>query len=227
MKPVKSLLAAFALLASCLYASAQIVLPGAGSGATLAGLPPSYYLSGNWYFPAFLTAQSSGSATTANTIYCFYGGVTAKVTIKTLGLYLVTGITTDTLQLAIYSQSGGTLTLVDNTGNIAAGTGQSGSAINGGLSNTTDVLSPGVLYAFCENSPGAMVFEAVPSVSFQGLQAVFIGSATQSSLNGTGSFIEGRSISQTYTSGWPGTITESSMADVTTSLTPLISFQVN
>jgi hypothetical protein len=203
------------------------------SGANVATSPnvaPSYYLSSNWYLPFGPAQQTTGNATTANTIYCVYGYVSAQVTIKSLGAYLITGVSTDTAQLAIYSQSGGTLTLVDKTGNISAGTAQSASAINGSLSNTTDVLSPGVLYSLCENSGGALVFSA-PNVSTAvNQQPMLLGSSSQAAINlpaSGASAIVGRSISQTYTSGWPGTITESGMADVTTSLAPIISFQVN
>jgi hypothetical protein len=186
---------------------------------------PSYYLSGNWYLPFGPMQQGTGVATTANTIYCFYGYVSANVTIKSLGAYLSTGILTNTLQLAIYSQSGGTLTIVDSTGNITAGTAQSGSAINGSLSNTTDALKAGVQYAFCENSPGAAVLIGVAITPLNG-QFQQIGSATQGTINTSTAAFAGRSIAQTYGT-WPGTITESSMADVTTAVVTLVSFQVN
>jgi hypothetical protein len=194
-------------------------------GSTCVVTAPSYYLSGNWYLPFGPMQQGTGVATTANTIYCFYGYVSANVTIKSLGAYLSTGILTNTLQLAIYSQSGGTLTLVDSTGNITAGTAQSGSAINGSLSNTTDALKAGVQYAFCENSPGAAVLIGVAITPLNG-QFQQIGSATQGTINTSTAAFAGRSIAQTYGT-WPGTITESSMADVTTAVVTLQSFQVN
>ena len=184
-----------------------------------------YYLTNNWYAPFGIYTHATGAATTANTIYCVYGYVTFPVTIKTIGVYLVTGITTDKLQLAIYSQSGGTLTLVDKTGDISAGTAQSASAINGAVGNTTDALSPGTLYAFCENSQGAMAFDSVNSGGIS--QAQLVGSATQANVaGGTGVTITGRSISQTYNT-WPGTITESGMSDVTGLLVAVPNFQVN
>jgi hypothetical protein len=189
--------------------------------------PPPYYLSGSWYLPAGPGASTTGSATTANTIYCFYGYVTQPVTVKALGAYLTTGILTNTLQLAIYSQNAGTLTLVDSTGNINSGTAQSASVINGSLSNTTDALKAGVLYAFCENSPGAAVLTSVAITGANG-QAPLVGSGSQANINISASngVISGRSIAQTYGT-WPGTITESSMADVTTAIVTNISFQVN
>lgn len=194
-----------------------------GNAATLA---PSYYLSGNWYFPFGPINTNAGAATTANTIYCFYGWVSAPVTIKSLGAFLATGTLTNTLQLAVYSQSAGTLTLVDSTGNINAGTVQSASAINGAVSNTTDNLKAGVLYAFCENSPGAMVLTST-ALGLPAGQPELVGSATQTNINVASSgSVTGRSIAQTYGT-WPGTITESSMADTTTAVVAMVSFQVN
>ncbi len=198
-------------------------------GSTCTVTAPSYYLSGNWYLPFGPPQQAAGAATSANTIYCTFSSVSAPVTIKALGAYLITGILTDVAQLAVYSQSGGTLTLVDKTGNITAGTVQNNSTINGAVSNTTDALVPGVLYAFCENSQGAMVFATPNAATALGLQPMFIGSSSQAAVNLPGSgaaALVGRSIAQTYGT-WPGTIAESGMADVTTNLPPIISFQVN
>jgi hypothetical protein len=202
-------------------------------GSTCTTAIPAEYISGDWGNPIGPTTRATGSASTANTIYCVYGGVQSKVTVKSLGVFLTTGITTDTLQLAIYSESGGTLTLVDNTANIAAGTAQTGTAINGAVGNTTDILQPNILYAFCENSPGAMVMVSY-GVAGQSGQGALIGSATQANINNSTGGVVGRSIAGTYTSSstaagadWPGTITESGMADVTTAIPPAITFQVN
>jgi len=201
-----------------------VIINGISCGSTCTVTPPPYYLSSNWYAPEGSFNMLTGSATTASTIYCEYGYVNAKVTIKGLGAYLVTGVATDTTQFAIYSQSGGTLTLVDSTGSIASGTVQTASAISGTLGNTTDVLQPNVLYAFCENGNGAMAFN---SLSIAGTsQARLVGSATEGNVVSSTANITGRSISQTYNT-WPATIAESGMADVTASIVPNVVFRVN
>lgn len=192
-------------------------------GSTCVVTVPPFYLSGNWYNSSGAFNNVSGAASTANTIYCAYAGVQARVTIKSLGVFLTTGILTNNLQLALYSESGGTLTLIDSTANITAGTAQSGTAINGAVGNTTDILQPNILYAFCENSPGAAVFVANSSASQS--QGRLVGSVTQANVNST-SALGGRNIAQTFGT-WPGTIAESGMSDVTTSIAPIITFQVN
>ena len=123
------------------------------------GIPSSYYVTNNWYTFNVLNSSSAVASTLAgSTVYCSFGFVRASVTIKALGAYVVTGVAATNAQFAIYSESAGTLTLVDKTANVATAT--SATAISQTVGNTTDILSPGTLYAFCTNDSGAAAFSA-------------------------------------------------------------------
>ena len=111
-----------------------------------------YYLSGNWYVPIGTGAQIvAGTSLSTNTIYCVYGGVSTNVTIKALGVDNTAG-TTGNVQFAVYSSSGGTLTLIDSTANVANAAG----AVSQTVANTTDNLTAGTRYAFCLNTSASV-----------------------------------------------------------------------
>jgi hypothetical protein len=201
-------------------ASADPTFQAGGGGG---GGNATSYVSGNWYTPYGPIALQSGVSQVANTIYCYYGatGSTAP-TIKTLGAKVQTGSATSNVQFAVYSVGATTLTLIDSTGSISTVT--SAVEVNGAVLNTTDALSANTLYAWCSNDSGNPIFNSYAG-SWGNLAPAMVGSATQGNTDGVANFL-GSSIAQTFNT-WPGTITRASMADVTSRLIPVISFQVN
>ncbi len=180
------------------------------------------YVSGSFYFPFFVLNEGTQSVP-LNRIFAMFGTVGAAVTIK--ALLCKNGITsTRNAQMAIYSVSGNTLTLIDSTPSVSLVT--SSVIYSGTLGNTTDTLQPGVLYAFCFNqaSTDTMFCVNTGGSDFNGSN---IGSTTATNLFG-GSPMAGKSIAQAFGT-WPSPITLSSMSDepVTNVNPPVIAFQVN
>ena len=191
------------------------------------GNPQSYYVSSNWYSGYFYQSASAGSqAVTLGTVYCSFGMVTASVTIKALGGWVTTAVGSSNAQFAVYSESGGTLTLVDSTANVA--TTSSTASASQTVANTTDVLSPNVLYAFCANDDHAITWGAL---SQTGPAAATVGSATLSHtlLGATAGGVLG--VKWTATLGtWTSTEALSSTTDVTNvtgAIMPYVAFEVN
>jgi hypothetical protein len=194
--------------------------------------PASYYVSSNWYLGFWTTSGTvtNGAVVTANTIYCTFGWVTQSVTIKALGAWVQTGATSSNTQFAVYSESGGTLTLVDSTASVASATNTT--AISQTVANTTDVLKPNTVYAFCSNSSAAPIFADIgTSASFP---AALIGSATLSHVvnpinaSSNPGFVGVRWAATLGT--WASTKALSATTDVTnatTYLLPIVAFQVN
>src|SRR6185312_5576835 len=91
-------------------------------GAPSAAVAPSNYITGNWYNPMPQYRGNAGAAATADTIFCSFGYVTKNVVVNSLALHISATATGNT-QLAIYSLSGGTLTLIDSTANIDTSSG--------------------------------------------------------------------------------------------------------
>ena len=195
-------------------ASGVISAPGSGVVAD--------YVSGSFYFPFFVNSIGT-QAVALNRIFAFFGTVGASVTIKAL-LCKNNSTSTRNAQMAIYSVAGNTLTLVDSTPSISLVT--AGVVSSGTLNNTTDVLQPGVLYAFCFNQASTLSMFCVSTTGpdFNGSN---VGSASSANLF-NGSQMAGKSIAQAFGT-WPGTLTLSAMSDepVTDVQPPAIAFQVN
>lgn len=190
------------------------------------GYPAAHYLTSNWYTGNILNPSTGAQALAANTVYCAPGWVTSSVTIKALGIYVTTSVAGSNAQMAVYSESGGTLTLVDSTANVATTTSTSGASQT--VANTTDVLSAGVLYFFCANDDHTVTLGATGNV---GLMTFTIGSATlgPALVPQAGGGLMG--IKWTATLGtWAGTEALSSTTAVTNTSgvqVPLVAFQVN
>jgi hypothetical protein len=197
-----------------------------------------YYITGGtqWYQPTTGLIIGPGTAETLSTLYCTFGTVAASVTIKSMGIRTSAGQASSHAEVAIYSMAnppGTVMTLVDY-GSAQQSTASSGANITFSMNNTTDVLSPGVIYAFCVNTDTSAIVFSGYSPTSTGFSALF-GSSTQTNVNSGSAEIIGKSIAQTYNSspgttfGTPGvtTVTIGSMADLTTSLAPIVSFLVN
>lgn len=189
--------------------------------------PKSYYLTGNWYLPRSATAYlTAGPGATLNTIYCSFGGVTETVTIKTLGTLVQTGQASSHIQFAVYKQdatTADTLDLVDKTASVTSASSSTVESV--AVGNTTDVLSPGILYAWCYNVDTSAV-----SIlgNTGGDQGVIIGSATLGNVVGQLP-IQGKLKASTFNT-WPATISIASMSDLLSAsfgAGPIIAFQVN
>lgn len=193
--------------------------------------PASYYLSSNWYTGLWTTSGTvtNGAVVTANTIYCGFGWVTKSVTIKALGAWVQTGATSSNTQFAVYSESGGTLTLVDSTASVASATNTT--AISQTVANTTDVLKPNTIYAFCSNSSAGPIFA---NSNNSGFVVSLIGSATLSHVvnpvnaSSNPGFVGVRWAATLGT--WASTKALSATTDVTNATTyilPFVAFEVN
>jgi hypothetical protein len=190
------------------------------------GFPASYYVSSNWYGGLFYNTPLAGSqAVTANTVYCSFGMVTTSVTIKALGGWISTAVAASNGQFAVYSLASGTLTLVDSTASVA--TTSSAATVSQTVANTTDVLSPNVLYAFCANDDHAVTWNAVNA----GMAGMTVGSSTLSQVvkpsNASG--IVGVQWSASLGT-WASTEALSSTTNTTNAsgvITPYVVFEVN
>lgn len=194
------------------------------------GSYPAIYPSGAsaWIAPEGALYFAAGSAVSANTVYCTFGYFGANVTIKAVAADIATGSSGNDFQIGIFSVSGNTLTLVDNTANIST---TSTGTLTSPLGNSTDALSVGVLYAFCTNSNGTPAYDA-PSLVIPTIARLVAATAAANVVSTSPAV--GKSISQTFTSSasasgadWPGTITLSAMADVVTKLPAAIGLEVN
>lgn len=208
-------------------ANGNHIANGSACGGGGSGVAPSYYVTGGaqWYPLNTGMISGTGAAMAVNTIYCAFGSVNASVTIKSLGMRVVTGQAVSNAQFAIYSFAStptNTLTLVDSTASIATAT--NGANVSQAVANTTDTLSAGTLYAICVNTSVAGIVGVSYSTTSTGAAAL-IGSSTQISVS-TQTNIIGKSIAQTFGT-WPGTLSFSGMADVTSGVLPQIVFLVN
>jgi hypothetical protein len=198
-----------------------------------------YYITGGtqWYVPQTGMTTAIGVSITTGNLYCGFGGVPAQVTIKSLAVRTGTGQASSHAEVAIYyfaSPPSTTMTLLDY-GSAQQSTSSNNATVTfGSLSNTTDTLYPGVLYAFCINvDTSALTFGGYSSAGPTEVAAI-LGSATVANVVST-TQVSGKSIAQTYNSspgttfGTPGTttITLGSMADITTVQTPIVAFLVN
>ena len=199
--------------------SAGLPAWGTPSGSA-SGTYPASYVSGNWIVPYGEWYMQAGSAISANTVYCTFGYFGANVTVKTAGLVISTASSSNNVQIGLYSLSGGTLYLVDNTASISTTTL---GFVSAPVGKTTDALSVGTLYALCINSNSTPAFDAPGLVI--ATMAQLVGATSGADAVAT-SMAVGKSISQTFNT-WPGTITLSSMADVTSKLPAIITLQVN
>lgn len=200
---------------------------GAGGGFV------STYVTGGTQFYAPLNGMitATGTAYTANTTaYCTFGTVTQNVTIKALAIRITTGIAASNVEFAIYSVSGGTLTLVDtSSAQVASVTSSTNPQTN--LANTTDALTSGTLYAWCAASSGAIVVTSFAAGSTGA--AAIIGSSSQTSAISNSIGIIGKSFPVTYSatpsSTFPGTISLSTGTDIVagTATAPNMIFLVN
>jgi hypothetical protein len=203
-------------------AQGQITAAANGSGGASLN---ATYVSGNWYLPFNFQTLVNGSPS-VNTIYCSIGVVAKNVTIKALGANLTGPSSGNNFQLAIYSYSGGTLSLVDSTGSISETVA---GALSATVSNTTDSLTAGTLYAFCANSSGTATFTGYGESGNWGLGGTYVlGSASLANvLSTSGPWPAGLSISQTFGT-WPASISYASMTALTANgAVPAIAMQVN
>lgn len=197
---------------------------GAGGGSSQT---PSTYVAGGtfWYLPLTGMSPVAGTALTANTMYCSFGGATSGTTIKSLGSRIATGQTSAHIQFATYSYSGGTLTLVDSTASANANT--SGADATSTVANTTDALTAGTLYGWCINTDvSGVITTAYNGTSLGG--AVFVGSTTAANVTSVTASITGKLLSQTFGT-WPSPITVSTMTEIasTSPTAPIVRFLVN
>jgi hypothetical protein len=192
----------------------------------------STYITGGsqFYTPFYGMSISTGGVLIANVAaYCSFGTVLSNVTIKALNARVTSGVAATNAEMAIYSYSGGTLTLVDY-GTIQQAT-TTAANIQQSLNNTTDTLTAGTLYAFCAASSGAITLTSFGNGP-SGAQ-VFIGSATALNATASGAPVIGRSFTVTYSSTpsstWPATFTYSAGTDIVTTVAnaPNIAFLVN
>jgi hypothetical protein len=200
---------------------------GCGSGGSVANYPVSNYVSGRWYFPIPAFGPATGSAVSANRLYCVFGGVTASVTIKAIGLNITTGSsggTLNTISIGLFSVGATTMSFIDATATMSS-TGIA--EVSGALQNTTDTLSPGVLYAFCANTDATPVYTAQSTGA--GAPASELSIMGGASLNVAAGNFTGKLINGTYAGiVWTAfsSITISAMSD-TTNVPPIVEFQVN
>lgn len=195
------------------------ITAAAGVLSVVGGTLAASYLSSNWYmpFPPFASGSQSASA---NTIYGFFGTVLEPVTIKALGFKSGSSAARN-VQVAVYSVSGSTATLVDHTGDIAASV--SGTSYSGAVLNGTDTLVPGVLYFFATNrNTGAT--EWCVATSTPGFATSAAGSSSLTTIMGNG--ITGKTIAQTYGT-WPSLTLSGAGAMTDSTLSTMAAFQVN
>lgn len=221
----------------CVQASNAGVLSGTSSGCGAGGgaaSTPAVYVTNQWYEPlVFNQSAASGAAQSTNIAYCFFGSVSPSVTIKTLGANISAGgNNANALQMAIYSLSGTTLTLVDSTVNIAQPT--TSGIVSGALNNTTDTLNAGTVYAFCENNNNAITLAAFGASNIDMNQIIGTTTFDTTHILQPATTYRGVSFSMTFnttpatTWGSPGaTLAMSTATFVSAAIIQRIAFQVN
>ena len=128
---------------------------------TVVGNPPAFhpgYISGDWYWPCYPNqcgaATPSAGAQLSSSVYCGLSWFPITTTIKSLGAYFNTGVSSGHVSFAIFNASGGRpTTLIDYVAPVAIPT-TSNNPASGSLNNTTDTLTAGV-YFICASEDNA------------------------------------------------------------------------
>lgn len=205
-----------------------------GTVATNCNSPHPGYIASNWYLPGLSGQVAAGGAGSANIIRCFYGAVSQKITISSLGARTSTAGTN--AQFALYDvTSGRPGALIAATGTIDI-TGATG-AKTGALSANKQVgpggTDGGRAVYFCSNyDNAASVFTSVSNTNTA--QSIAMGSATAGNVIGATVAVNGiicsgaacNGGSSTYNT-WPSTLAGTTWTDSITATIPLIMFQVN
>jgi hypothetical protein len=224
-----------------LYNNASVVGCEPASGSINPFGMPAYTTGASiWYSNPYVTGAGATSNTgTANYYYCSPFWTTGNVTIKALGLTVITpstGNSSAALQGAIYSDLLTTANvhrpgaLVDYTANFATGTG-SGTNVSAAMNNTTDVLAGPALYWTCvQKFDATAAFEAITGTG--SLISASIGSATLSNVlyQGSGNKLEGVSTSGSAYGGsnWSNFTSSTGWTEQTgTPIGPAMAIQVN
>jgi hypothetical protein len=182
-----------------------------------------------------VTTSSGGAQSVNNAQYCYIGGVPSQTTIKKLGVYVITGAASTTVDIGLYyvTVTAGVITFnfIDHIG--AQSTASTNSEASGALlSNATYVLYPGILYGWCaqiNNNGGGGQTLAGPNTTSNVVPLLVgsktIGNAMQQNTNLTGWVQTGITVgtwaTQTLNSG-SGDMTETGSLRV-----PMIGYLVN
>jgi hypothetical protein len=177
----------------------------------------------NWYCPSFTWRSGSVILNSNTTLYCNPVIFEERITISTLGSWLVTGVAASNCQFAIYgSNSTGVQpsgTALNSTPNVA--TTASGSAVNGILTGNVQV-EPGLVYWLAiMSSTTTSAFVNKDNRSSD--HAWRIGNSTQSNIStATGSII-GFTVTGQVFNTWPDLTSASFVAGF---FTPGIDYKV-
>jgi hypothetical protein len=184
-QPLDSDLTAIAALATTTFGRSLLTQADAAAarsaiGAAAVGGGSLVYAVNNWITPQVGNPSNGGTAT-ASRLYLTAFEVKRACTISDLGVQVITGVASSSLQLGVYAANSTTglptgLPL-GTTGNITSASAQ---AVSGSVS-TQFTLQPGVVYWIGINQDAAITIRSIGTGSFAGS---IIGSATLSDVLG-------------------------------------------
>lgn len=170
------------------------------------------YVSGSWYFGQQHPVFGTGAAQGANNIRLYPIFIGKAMTVTSLGARITTGAVSSNIALALYHNVNGRPgTLIDHTASIGS---VSTGAVNAVLSGGSVVLPAGWYWIASCTDNAAVVCVGISSSANNPWGPEFIGSATQTDVNSTGSVVIGLSFAGTFGT-WPD-LTGQTFTNVTT-----------